>query len=152
MYVQFASCVYWVTELILRNLRIFTRIFKRLLSRSFSADIWLLKVNNRNIRIMYVICSKLAIKSLQRRLWCRISVLIVNFEQISHHFLVFLLLLWTSKYWLDRSFNIFSHLLKNLKAVASKRIFSSLLCFKRKSTLFIRVNKKNARDKADRVA
>ena len=47
----------------------------------------LLKVNNRNFRTMHEICSKLAIKIPDT-----ISLLFVNFEHISHLFLVFLLL------------------------------------------------------------
>ena len=36
---------------------------------------------------------KYALKTLEWRQWHRVSVFIVNFEHISHHFLVFLLLL-----------------------------------------------------------
>ena len=43
------------------------------------------------------ICSKLTIKTPERRQWRRSSVFIINFERISHLFLVFLLLTWTSK-------------------------------------------------------
>ena len=50
------------------------------------------KVNNRNTRTRYEICSKLAVKTSERRQWCRSGVFIVNFEHISHHALVFLLL------------------------------------------------------------
>ena len=51
--------------------------------------IYLLKVNNRNTRTRYEICSKLTIKTLERRHWRRSGVFIVNFE---HIVLVFLLL------------------------------------------------------------
>ena len=50
------------------------------------------KVNYRNIRTRCEICLKLTIKKPERRSWHRSGVLIVNFEQISHLFLVFLLL------------------------------------------------------------
>ena len=40
--------------------------------------------------------SKLTIKTLEQRQWCRSDVFILNFEQISHLFLVFQLL--TSKH------------------------------------------------------
>ena len=41
---------------------------------------------------MFEICSKLTIKTLERRQWRRSGVFIVNFEQISHIALLFLLL------------------------------------------------------------
>ena len=50
------------------------------------------KVNNKNIRKRGEICSKLAIKTPELRPWHRSGVFIVNFEQISHLFLVLLLL------------------------------------------------------------
>ena len=46
------------------------------------------KVNNRAARTRCEICSKLTIKTPERRS----GVFIVNFEHISHRFLVFLLL------------------------------------------------------------
>ena len=49
---------------------------------NFPAGIYLLKINNRNTRTKYKICSKLTIKTIN----------IVNFEHISHVVLVFLLL------------------------------------------------------------
>ena len=55
-------------------------------------DIYLLKVNNRKTRTICGICSKLAIKTPERRYWRRSGVFIVNFEHISHHALLFLLL------------------------------------------------------------
>ena len=58
----------------------------------FSAGKYLFKVNNRNTRARCEICSKFTIKIPQRRHWRRFSVFFVNFEQISHLFLVFLLL------------------------------------------------------------
>ena len=53
----------------------------------------LLKVNNRIIRKMCEICSKLIIKTKWLRHWCRSGVFIVNFELISRIFLVFPLLI-----------------------------------------------------------
>ena len=55
------------------------------------SDIYRLKVNNRNTRTMCEICSKLTMKTLKRRHWCRSGDLI-NFEHISHLVPVFLLL------------------------------------------------------------
>ena len=54
--------------------------------------IHLLKINNRNTRTRCEICSKLTIKTPERRHWRRSGVFIVNFEHISDPVLVFLLL------------------------------------------------------------
>ena len=59
---------------------------------SAPAGIYLLKVNNRHNRTRCEICSKLIIKIPERRQWRRSGIFIVNFEHISHLFLVFLLL------------------------------------------------------------
>ena len=56
------------------------------------AGICLLKMNNRNTRARCEICSKLIIKTLERRHRRRSGVFIVNFEHISHLVLVCLLL------------------------------------------------------------
>ena len=53
------------------------------------------KVNNRNTRTRREICSKLTIKTLERRQWRRSSVFIVNLEHTSHRVLVFLSLTLT---------------------------------------------------------
>ena len=58
---------------------------------AYPVGIYLLKVNNRNTRTRCEICSKLTIKTPERRPWHRFGVFIVNFEYISHLFLVFLL-------------------------------------------------------------
>ena len=50
----------------------------------YSAGNYLFKVNNRNTRIRCEICSKLTIKTPERRIWHRSSAFIVNFEHISH--------------------------------------------------------------------
>ena len=54
--------------------------------------IYLLKINNRNTRKRSEICSKLTIKTRERRQRRRSGVIIVNFQPISHLALVFLLL------------------------------------------------------------
>ena len=59
----------------------------------YPAGIYLLKVNNRNNKTRYEICSKLTINMLERRQWRRSGVFIVNFEHISHFVVVFLLTL-----------------------------------------------------------
>ena len=48
------------------------------------AGIQLLKVNNRNTRIIREICSKLTIKTPERHHWRHSGVLIANFEHIPH--------------------------------------------------------------------
>ena len=53
---------------------------------------YLLKVNNRNTRTRCEICSKLTIKIPERRQRRYSGIFTVNFEQISHPVLVFLLL------------------------------------------------------------
>ena len=53
---------------------------------------YLFKVKNRTTKTRSEICSKLAIKTPERRLWLRSGVFIVNFEHIPHLNLVFLLL------------------------------------------------------------
>ena len=45
----------------------------------FPADIYLLKVKNRNTRTRCEICSKLTMKTPRRRQWRRSGVFIVNF-------------------------------------------------------------------------
>ena len=62
------------------------------LQRPCFESIYLLKVNNGNTRIIIEICSKLTIQTLKRHHWRRWGVFNVNFEQISHNVLVFLLL------------------------------------------------------------
>ena len=54
--------------------------------------IYLLKVNNRNTRTRCEICSKLTIRTPERRQLRHSGVFIVNFEHISHLVLVFQLL------------------------------------------------------------
>ena len=58
----------------------------------YLTGIYLFKVNNENTRILCEICSELTIKTPERRQWRRSTVFIVNFEQISHILLTFLLL------------------------------------------------------------
>ena len=63
----------------------------------FPANICLFKVSNKNYRKRYEICSKLTTETPEQRHWRRSVVFIVNFEHISHLFLVFLLLIWNKK-------------------------------------------------------
>ena len=55
---------------------------------NYPTNICLLKVNNRNIRKRCEICSKLTIKTPERRHCRRSGVFFVNFELISHLFLL----------------------------------------------------------------
>ena len=64
----------------------------------YPVNIYLLKINNRNTRKRCQKCLKLTIKTPERRHWYRFGVFIVNFEHISHLFVVSLLLLRTSKF------------------------------------------------------
>ena len=57
-----------------------------------SAGIYLLIVNKRNTRTRCEICSKLTIKTPERRQWRLSDIFIVKFEYISHLVVVFLLL------------------------------------------------------------
>ena len=57
-----------------------------------SVGIYLLKINNRNIKARCETCSKLTIKVPEWRQWCLSAIFIVNFEHISHLVLLFLLL------------------------------------------------------------
>ena len=59
--------------------------------RPIPSYIYLFKVNNRNTRKSCEICSKLTIKTPERRQWSS-GVFIVDFAHISHLLLVFLLL------------------------------------------------------------
>ena len=58
---------------------------------SYPVNIYLLRVNNRNIRARCEMCSKVTIKTSEQRQWHHSGAFIVNFEHISHLFLVFLL-------------------------------------------------------------
>ena len=63
--------------------------------KTVPVDNYKFKVNNRNTRTRCEICSKLIIKTPERRHWRHSGVFIVNFEHISHLVLVFLLLTLT---------------------------------------------------------
>ena len=57
---------------------------------NYPAGNYVFKLNNRNTRARCEICSKLTIKTPERRHWRLSDVFIVNFEHISHLVLVFL--------------------------------------------------------------
>ena len=59
----------------------------------FPAGNYMFKINNRNTKTRSEICSKLTMKTPERRHWGRSGTFIVNFEHISGIFLVFLLLI-----------------------------------------------------------
>ena len=62
------------------------------------ANIYLLKVNNRNTRKRTWTMSKVNNNITRMTSWCRSGVFIFRFEYISHLPLLFLLVLWTSKF------------------------------------------------------
>ena len=61
---------------------------------NYPADIYLLKVNNRNIRTRYETCSKLTLKTpvFNLKFLYSLFVFLLNFQHISHLVLVLLLL------------------------------------------------------------
>ena len=59
---------------------------------TYPANNHLFKVNNRNISKRCKICSNLTMRTAERRHWLHSGPFIVNFEHISHLFVVFLLL------------------------------------------------------------
>ena len=62
----------------------------------FPSGIYLFKFNNRNIRTMCEICSKLTVKTPELRHWPRSGVLIVNFERFNTLFWYFYCWHWTN--------------------------------------------------------
>ena len=58
----------------------------------FPAGNYMFKVNNRNSKTGCEICSRLTIKTPERHHCGRSGVFIVNFDHISHLFVVFLLI------------------------------------------------------------
>ena len=106
---QFSCSIISVCETDLMN-----TIFSFLHSESQSVApclsvVYLFKVNSRNTRARCKICSKLTIKTPERRHWRCSGVLIVNFEHILHLVLIFLLLTLSIKLLLGR-FRIFSNI------------------------------------------
>ena len=68
------------------------------------ANIYLFKVNNRNTGKRCEICSKLTIRTSERRKWRCSGVFIVNFEPISHLFQVFPLLALNRQLLAEKSY------------------------------------------------
>ena len=60
--------------------------------KTYQVGIYLLKVNDRNTKTRYEICSIVRIKTPERCQWRRSGIFILNFEGISYLVLVFLLL------------------------------------------------------------
>ena len=90
------------------------------------------KVNNKDTRT--TLCSKLTIKTPERRQWRRSGVFIVNFEHISHLVLVFLLLTLNMQlpagYGLNNQVNFSlrmrDSLTKNIYFVTKSKIYLSI--------------------------
>ena len=86
--------MYLVNFYLLGKKKFRTKIQNKVSSRrwilgSYQACIYLLKVDNKNAKTRFEICSKLEIKTPE---WRRSVAFIVNFGLISHIVLVFLLL------------------------------------------------------------
>ena len=122
----------------------------------------MLKVNNRNTRTRCEICSKLTIKTPERRQWRRSGVFIVNFEHISHLVLMFLLLtLVTSENYVKNLFKKHRHcqeyqinfmiLKKNLlfnaavKSQFNNCILASMFCLRTSSNMINKVHERALR-------
>ena len=69
------------------------KFFFKKIFRFYPAGIDLFKMNNRNTRVMYKICSELTKKIPEQCQWGRSRVFIVKFEQILQINLVFPLLI-----------------------------------------------------------
>ena len=80
-----------------RFLQLFHFIVISFSNYKFPAGSYMFKVNNRSTRKGCQICSKLTIKTTERRHWRSSAVIIVDFEYISHLVLVFLLWVRSSK-------------------------------------------------------
>ena len=99
--------------------------------KNYPAGIHLLKVNNGNRRTMCENCFRITIKAPERRYWCRSSIVIVNFKQISHIVLVFPLLTLNSNCWLGKSCNCLNFIdlifktFQNNKAIARGKFLRS---------------------------
>ena len=78
--------------------QVYFHLFVYIATTITPAGNYMFKVNNENTRTRREICSKLTIKTLERRHWRLSGVSIVNFEHIPYLFLVFLLL--TLSRWL----------------------------------------------------
>ena len=90
-------CTQWKSGL-LQSLRRF-RWVKLQVWDIYLAGIYLFKINNRNTRKRFEICSKVTMKTPEQRHWRCSFLFIVNFEHIStlNFFLSFCYWLWTSK-------------------------------------------------------
>ena len=86
---------------ILKNSKenIFTRVFFWIKLRGSGLP----EVNNRNTRKRCKMCSMLTLEILEKHHWSRYGVFIVNFEHISHIFLVLFCSLWAVKCFLGCS-------------------------------------------------
>ena len=72
------------------------KLTKTLSHYYFPTNNYLFKVTNKNNRTWCKICSKLTIKTSERRQRRRSGVFIVNSDYISHHVLVYLSLTWSN--------------------------------------------------------
>ena len=87
------KCYQDKVEFIVRKIKFsFYQFYMDIFSFTKPAGNYMFKINNRNTRARCEICSKVKIKATEPQQWRLSGVFIVNFEHISHLFLVFLLL------------------------------------------------------------
>ena len=86
------------------------------------ANICLFKINNRQTRKRCEIFSKLTVKTPERRQRRRSGVFIVNFENILHLFLVFLLLTLNKKMLAGSDFVLLKTSKKTIKTKQYKKL------------------------------
>ena len=67
-------------------------LLTRVLVEHYPANNYMFKINKRNAKTRFEVCSKLARKTPEQRHWHRSVAFIVNFEHTSHLVLLFILL------------------------------------------------------------
>ena len=83
----------------IKKIRIFFFILPENIRKpqTIPAGNYLFKVNYKNTRTRCETCLKLTIKTTEQCQWCRSGIFIVNFEHVSQHFLVLLLLTFSKQ-------------------------------------------------------
>ena len=95
---------YFFGRMLIQELQFSYKIFMFNLKTHTQANIHQLKVNHSSTRKSCKMCSKVTIKTPEWSHWHRYGVFIVNLKQISHYFLVFLLLHFSSNSFLNNKF------------------------------------------------
>ena len=99
----------------------------------FSAKMYLFKFSNIDTKLICKICSKLTIKTPERKKWCHPGVFFVNFEHISYFALV-LLLLTLTMYLLARLDEYNSIIIRGFQS--AKNLISDISKWNTQLTLF----------------